>query len=238
MTDLTEARVPAAPVGPPRRRRGKRAAWAAIALVVLGAGAAVGFVVTRTPATQVLEARFASTSSPFETGTSDGCRYGVVDGRYVIAAQAAGALCSTTGDFSRHSTSTDVQTRVVTVVERSKHAAYGVGCFGDKARGGYLFLASRGNGYSIVRYDNGRFRSVADVADLGFTLASSTLRLSCAASGGAAVTLTGYVNGTKVIGGADAAGFADFSSAELVLLNAGKLGSATYDDVKATVPGR
>jgi hypothetical protein len=240
MTNLAPAAppvwVPPSPRPPSRRRR---VIIAAVAVAVLGIGVLIARVADRTVLTHdLLETHFTTASAPFVTGVYGDCRYDLTGGTYVVTATKAGAVCSTFGRFVRPAYTVDVRARLANLTEKSRQAAFGIGCMGNKGNDGYVFLASRNNGYAILRVQGGGNRMVAEATDTSLRDRALSLRLTCyASSSGSAVVLTGYVNGVSRVDGTDAEGFNEFDYANLALANAGAGGTATFDDVIARVPG-
>jgi hypothetical protein len=199
---------------------------------------AVGAIANRTVLTnRLLSADFRDGSGPFTTGTTSGYNYDIVDGTYRIQSRIANpGPADSFADFARTAYAVDMSAEVVSV---TREFAFGVGCFNSPSAG-YAFLASTQGGVALVRRDTesgANNRVIATIEQVAVPAANVQLRLSCANHlVGSSVSLTGYLNGQRVIAGTDAHGLDGFSAGALEFSTDVAGGEVRFGRAQAVVP--
>lgn len=229
------------PIGPntptPRRRTW---VWVLIGLGALALGgcgllAIVGFALDEDLTDDLIAADFNSTASPFHVGPDEYYDYSRVDGTYVIRSiKEPDGYASTVGEYARTAYNVDTSMKVTRIDGAGSTAI--LGCFDEFNEGYEVEVGPDGFGINVVEEDSAELLDIQDtptVPEVPFTLSMNCVQDDVSDD----VTITGFLNGRRILQTKDPNGIGDWTGASIGFLPEAADQSMAVDNVVAHVPG-
>jgi len=225
----------------PRRRR----RWIIGGAIVLGVAAIglVGLGLDQMLTHDLLSADFSEGDDTFKTGETEQYALDLTDGSYRLTATVTPTSPLVTfGWFARTAYYADIEATIVDV--DADGAIVGIECVhsaSDSTNAGYLLMYVPGDGYVLAKVseDNNGVPEILQRVPGAPLEIGDHIGISCGVTSPlptSKTTITGTVNGAKVISATDKS-YDSFEAAALTFFPLRASDSIQFDNVTATVPG-